>query len=96
MREAWPAQRTPSLLVLVCLAFDFAFWIPYAFEFAVEMFKVRVQGQYGGETDKRLRAVAREMWTQWGFRKGVMRGYWVRRTRYWLATFLLAYLFVTR
>ncbi|KAJ3934763.1 MAG: mitochondrial carrier domain-containing protein [Lentinula lateritia] len=37
----------------------------------VEMFKVRMQGQYGGAQDKRLSAVAREMWTQWGFRKGV-------------------------
>ncbi|KAJ3808673.1 mitochondrial carrier domain-containing protein [Lentinula aff. lateritia] len=42
----------------------------------VEMFKVRMQGQYGGAQDKRLSAVAREMWSQWGFRKGVMRGYW--------------------
>ncbi|KAK7040912.1 hypothetical protein VNI00_009508 [Paramarasmius palmivorus] len=43
----------------------------------VEMFKVRMQGQYGSATDKRLRTVAREMWSEWGFRKGVMRGYWV-------------------
>ena len=45
----------------------------------VEMFKVRMQGQYGNPSDKRLRVVAREMWAEWGFRKGVMRGYWVRR-----------------
>lgn len=44
----------------------------------VEMFKVRMQGQYGSATDKRLREVAREMWSQWGIRKGIMRGYWVR------------------
>jgi len=44
---------------------------------SVEMFKVRMQGQYGAKTDKRLRTVVSEMWTQWGFRKGVMRGYWV-------------------
>ena len=43
----------------------------------VEMFKVRMQGQYGSVTDKKLRDVAREMWSTWGFRKGVMRGYWV-------------------
>ncbi|KAJ8579856.1 mitochondrial carrier, partial [Rhizopogon salebrosus TDB-379] len=43
----------------------------------VEMFKVRMQGQYGAATDKRLRDLAREMWRDWGFRKGVMRGYWV-------------------
>jgi solute carrier family 25 carnitine/acylcarnitine transporter 20/29 len=41
------------------------------------MFKVRMQGQYGSATDKRLRDVAKEMWRDWGFRKGVMRGYWV-------------------
>lgn len=40
-------------------------------------FQVRMQGQYGEKTDQRLRAVVREMWAQWGFRKGVMRGYWV-------------------
>ncbi|KAF8873939.1 mitochondrial carrier [Infundibulicybe gibba] len=47
----------------------------------VEMFKVRMQGQYGAATDKRLRTVAREMWSQWGLRKGVMRGYWVTVAR---------------
>jgi hypothetical protein len=44
----------------------------------VEMFKVRMQGQYGNPSDKRLRVVVREMWAEWGFRRGVMRGYWVR------------------
>ncbi|KAJ3993444.1 mitochondrial carrier domain-containing protein [Lentinula boryana] len=48
---------------------------------AVEMFKVRMQGQYGGAQDKHLSAVAKEMWNQWGFRKGVMRGYWVTLAR---------------
>ncbi|KAF9465191.1 mitochondrial carrier [Collybia nuda] len=43
----------------------------------VEMFKVRMQGQYGAKTDQRLRVVMSEMWTHWGFRKGIMRGYWV-------------------
>ncbi|THU90494.1 mitochondrial carrier [Dendrothele bispora CBS 962.96] len=47
----------------------------------VEMFKVRMQGQYGGATDKRLRTVFRDMWRDWGFRKGVMRGYWVTVAR---------------
>lgn len=46
----------------------------------VEMFKVRMQGQYGNPSDKRLRVVAREMWKEWGFRKGIMRGYWVRHS----------------
>ena len=45
----------------------------------VEMFKVRMQGQYGAKDDKRLRDVAKEMWRDWGFRQGVMRGYWVSR-----------------
>ncbi|KAN0125674.1 Mitochondrial carrier domain containing protein, partial [Russula decolorans] len=47
----------------------------------VEMFKVRMQGQYGNPSDKRLRVVAREMWAEWGFRKGVMRGFWVTVAR---------------
>lgn len=47
----------------------------------VEMFKVRMQGQYGAATDKRLRDVAREMWRDWGFKRGIMRGYWVTVAR---------------
>lgn len=47
------------------------------FFYQVEMFKVRMQGQYGAATDKRLRTVVAEMWRDWGFRKGIMRGYWV-------------------
>lgn len=47
----------------------------------VEMFKVRMQGQYGVATDKKLRDVAKEMWRDWGFRNGVMRGYWVTVAR---------------
>ena len=43
----------------------------------VEMFKVRMQGQYGGKDDKRLRAVVSEMWKEYGLKKGIMRGYWV-------------------
>lgn len=43
----------------------------------VEMFKVRMQGQYGDATDKRLRTIFSEMWSQWGFRKGIMRGFWI-------------------
>jgi len=37
-----------------------------------------MQGQYGSPSDQRLSAVFREMWSEWGFRKGVMRGYWVQ------------------
>ncbi|KIY53703.1 mitochondrial carrier [Fistulina hepatica ATCC 64428] len=47
----------------------------------VEMFKVRMQGQYGDKTDKRLSAVAKEMWCEWGLRRGVMRGYWITLAR---------------
>ncbi len=47
----------------------------------VEMFKVRMQGQYGAATDKRLSAVVRDMWQYWGFRKGIMRGFWVTVAR---------------
>ena len=56
----------------------------------VEMFKVRMQGQYGNPSDKRLRVVAREMWAKWGFRKGVMRGYWVRRASF--SSFLMSFI----
>jgi len=47
----------------------------------VEMFKVRMQGQYGSASDQRLGTLFREMWSEWGFRKGVMRGYWVTVAR---------------
>ncbi|KZV95640.1 mitochondrial carrier [Exidia glandulosa HHB12029] len=47
----------------------------------VEMFKVRMQAQYGLPGDKRLSAVARDMWTEWGFRKGIMRGFWATVAR---------------
>jgi len=43
----------------------------------VEMFKVKMQGQYGAPGDKRLRAVFAEV-AKDGFRRGIMRGYWVR------------------
>jgi solute carrier family 25 carnitine/acylcarnitine transporter 20/29 len=42
------------------------------------MFKVRMQGQYGGKADKKLSTVFWDMWKDYGFRKGVMRGFWVR------------------
>ncbi|CCO37573.1 Mitochondrial substrate carrier family protein S AltName: Full=Carnitine/acylcarnitine translocase [Rhizoctonia solani AG-1 IB] len=42
----------------------------------VEMFKVRMQGQYGGKADKKLSTVFWDMWKDYGFRKGVMRGFW--------------------
>ena len=45
------------------------------------MFKVRMQGQYGQPGDKKLREVVSEMWSEWGFRKGIMRGYWVTVAR---------------
>ncbi|EJT96970.1 mitochondrial ornithine transporter 1 [Dacryopinax primogenitus] len=47
----------------------------------VEMFKVRMQAQYGQPGDKRLRHVVSDMWTHWGFRKGIMRGFWVTVAR---------------
>ena len=43
----------------------------------VEMFKIRMQGQYGGAGDKKLGAVISSMWRDWGLRDGVLRGYWV-------------------
>ncbi|KAF8319853.1 mitochondrial carrier domain-containing protein [Cantharellus anzutake] len=47
----------------------------------VELFKIRMQGQYGGADDKRLSRVARDLWKEWGFRKGIMRGFWVTVAR---------------
>lgn len=47
----------------------------------VEMFKVRMQGQYGAVGDKKLSAVFWEMWRDWGFRRGVMRGFWATVAR---------------
>lgn len=41
----------------------------------VEMFKIRMQGQYGGAGDKKLGTVVRDMWNEHGFRRGIMRGY---------------------
>lgn len=43
----------------------------------VEMFKIRMQGQTGAATDKKLRDIARETYSQHGIRRGVMRGFWV-------------------
>ncbi len=40
-----------------------------------------MQGQYGQPGDKKLRVAVNEMWTEWGFRKGIMRGYWVTVAR---------------
>ncbi|KAI0688977.1 mitochondrial carrier [Cytidiella melzeri] len=47
----------------------------------VEMFKVRMQGQYGSAGDKNLRATVRDMWVKYGFRNGIMRGYWITFAR---------------
>jgi len=44
----------------------------------VEMFKIRMQGQYGGADDKKLGRVFSDMWRNYGFRNGIMRGYLVR------------------
>lgn len=65
------------LPVQVCCTIRFCDSSPSTLRHPVEMFKVRMQGQYGAATDKKLRDVAKEMWRDWGFRNGVMRGYWV-------------------
>lgn len=41
------------------------------------MFKIRMQGQYGGAGDKKLSGALKDMWREYGFRNGIMRGYWV-------------------
>ena len=43
----------------------------------VEMFKIRMQGQYGSG-GKRLSQVVGDMYREYGWKRGIMRGYWVR------------------
>lgn len=47
----------------------------------VELFKIRMQSQYGGTTDRKLRQVAAQLWNEHGFRRGIMRGFWVTVAR---------------
>lgn len=47
----------------------------------VEMLKIRMQAQYGKPNDKRLREVIGELWREWGFKKGILRGFWVTVAR---------------
>ncbi|KIJ51421.1 hypothetical protein M422DRAFT_26837 [Sphaerobolus stellatus SS14] len=47
----------------------------------VELFKIKMQGQYGGANDKRLSKVAIDLYQQAGFRYGIMRGFWVTVAR---------------
>ncbi|BGP12349.1 hypothetical protein JCM10213_006520 [Rhodosporidiobolus nylandii] len=46
----------------------------------VEMFKVRLQAQTG-PNPKRLRDVVGEMYSKYGWRQGIMRGYWITVVR---------------
>jgi solute carrier family 25 carnitine/acylcarnitine transporter 20/29 len=50
------------------------------------MFKIRMQGQFGGAGDKKLGKVVGDVWRNYGLRDGIMRGYWVRAFLY-LVTF---------
>ncbi|WVN91187.1 uncharacterized protein L203_106444 [Cryptococcus depauperatus CBS 7841] len=43
----------------------------------VEMFKIKMQGQYGGTGDRKLSGILVDSWREYGFRNGIMRGYWV-------------------
>ncbi|KAG8820374.1 hypothetical protein FRC19_008936 [Serendipita sp. 401] len=47
----------------------------------VELFKIRMQGQYGAATDRRLSRVFRDTWSAHGFKRGVMRGFWATVAR---------------
>lgn len=47
----------------------------------VELFKIRMQGQYGNTGDRRLSKVFRDTWATHGFRHGVMRGFWATVAR---------------
>ena len=77
MLGPWPAPSTLYLpLLCVCEERRPDAWA----HFKVEMFKIRMQGQYGGADDKKLGRVVSDMWKQFGFRDGIMRGYWVSWT----------------
>lgn len=41
------------------------------------MFKIRMQGQFGGAGDKKLGKIVGDVWRTYGLRDGIMRGYWV-------------------
>lgn len=47
----------------------------------IELFKIRMQSQYGGGTDQKLRQVASQLWRDHGFKRGIMRGFWVTVAR---------------
>jgi solute carrier family 25 carnitine/acylcarnitine transporter 20/29 len=40
-----------------------------------------MQGQYGQPGDKRLASVFADTWRSYGFKNGIMRGYWVTVAR---------------
>ncbi len=76
-QKGWLVPWSGSQVSILCYLLAMAGAANAILASPVEMFKVRMQGQYGNPSDKRLRVVAREMWAEWGFRKGIMRGYWV-------------------
>lgn len=43
----------------------------------VELFKIKMQGQYGRPGDKKLWSTIVDQYKSHGFRHGIMRGYWV-------------------
>ncbi|KAK0547497.1 hypothetical protein OC845_004066 [Tilletia horrida] len=47
----------------------------------VELLKIRMQAQYGSPEDRKLSQVARDLWREHGFKRGVMRGFWVTVAR---------------
>ncbi|KAE8223008.1 hypothetical protein CF319_g3899 [Tilletia indica] len=47
----------------------------------VELFKIRMQVQYGSPADRKLSQVAKDLWSEHGFKRGVMRGFWVTVAR---------------
>jgi solute carrier family 25 carnitine/acylcarnitine transporter 20/29 len=55
----------------------------------VELLKIRMQAQYGGQTDLTLRKMAGTLWREHGFRNGVMRGFWVSVEQRWACLHML-------
>ena len=70
-------QQMPYWPVQVCSLHDNS-TVSRSWMNVVEMFKVRMQGQYGSKDDKTLRHAVKDMWVKYGFRNGIMRGYWVQ------------------
>ena len=70
-----------SIIIALRMGFHLKTELDIPSGFVVELFKVKMQGQYGLPGDRRLRTVVGDTWRTWGFRNGIMRGFWVTVAR---------------